>query len=134
MYEQLVKYHSDELGHDLSTAGREDQALDTRVFTYGEAGWGPVALGIQMVRLGCPCAVGGQGFSPRWLGQIKKSYGGLTKPGGAFYDIGSGTGKCVRADSMNAAIGLSHGAHECRCSLPLCCMTSTRVLVLRYTT
>ena len=32
----------------------------------------------------------------RYFCQIKNKYGGLKKPGGKFYDIGSGTGKPVR--------------------------------------
>ena len=36
-------------------------------------------------------------FVTRIVGrQIKNKYGGLQKPGGKFYDIGSGTGKPVR--------------------------------------
>lgn len=44
------------------------------------------------------------------LWQIKNKYGGLKKPGGKFYDIGSGTGKPVRV-----LVSLLH----CGCTLVL---------------
>ena len=75
-FESLVKAHPLEVGRTASKAGRADgpekQAIATLV--YGEVRFDALALVLHTLR---------------------ERYGALSKPGGVFYDIGSGTGKPV---------------------------------------
>ncbi len=90
------------LGKKASSKERDEKELSASTLVYGEIRFEPYGLTIE---------------------KIKKWYGGLQKPGGVYYDIGSGTGKPTFAacllHSFDKAYGVEilEGLHKISCSL-----------------
>jgi SAM-dependent methyltransferase len=72
IWEELVLTTPVSLGKKASSKERDEKQLSASTLVYGEIRFEPYGVTIE---------------------KIKKWYGGLQKPGGVFYDIGSGTGK-----------------------------------------
>jgi len=84
-------------GKELSVTEREARGLTAATLVYGEIRFEPFAIIFQ---------------------KIRELYGGLSRPGGKFVDLGSGTGKPVLAAALLhewdscTGIELLHGLHE----------------------
>ena len=79
VYNQLLEDHPTTIGKAVSKKERETNNLTASTLVYGEIQFKPFALAFE---------------------KIKHKYKGLRKPGGVFYDLGSGTGKPVFAALM----------------------------------
>jgi hypothetical protein len=75
-YDALCVAHPLDVGKLLSSSERDARGLSASTLVYGEINFVPFGITFQ---------------------KLKKLYGGLTKPGGVFVDVGSGTGKPVFA-------------------------------------
>eukprot|EP00471_Norrisiella_sphaerica_P001102 CAMPEP_0184485302 /NCGR_PEP_ID=MMETSP0113_2-20130426/6924_1 /TAXON_ID=91329 /ORGANISM="Norrisiella sphaerica, Strain BC52" /LENGTH=246 /DNA_ID=CAMNT_0026866695 /DNA_START=37 /DNA_END=777 /DNA_ORIENTATION=+ len=71
-WDELVLTTPVSMGKKASSKERDEKNMGASTLVYGEIRFEPYAITIE---------------------KIKKWYGGLQKPGGVFYDIGSGTGK-----------------------------------------
>jgi len=74
LYEKVCENHDIYVGKTISTRERDAKGLTASTLVYGEIMFEPFAIAFQ---------------------KIKQLYGGLTKRGGVFVDVGSGTGKPV---------------------------------------
>jgi hypothetical protein len=79
VYERLCAEHDLHLGKTLSTRERDAKGLATSTLVYGEIKFEPFAVAFQ---------------------KIRQLYGGLQRRGGAFVDVGSGTGKPAFAAAL----------------------------------
>mmetsp|Transcript_14424 Transcript_14424/g.35148 ORF Transcript_14424/g.35148 Transcript_14424/m.35148 type:complete len:242 (-) Transcript_14424:454-1179(-) len=79
IWDELVLTTPVSLGKKASSKERDEKNMGASTLVYGEIRFDPYALTME---------------------KIKKWYGGLQKPGGVFYDIGSGTGKPTFAAAL----------------------------------
>mmetsp|Transcript_2283 Transcript_2283/g.4206 ORF Transcript_2283/g.4206 Transcript_2283/m.4206 type:complete len:244 (-) Transcript_2283:278-1009(-) len=79
VWDELVITTPVSLGKKASSKERDEKRLGASTLVYGEIRFEPYAITIE---------------------KVKKWYGGLQKPGGVYYDIGSGTGKPTFAAAL----------------------------------
>ena len=79
LYDRLCEQHHIHVGKTLSTRERDQKGLVASTLVYGEIKFEPFAVALQ---------------------KIRQLYGGLARRGGAFVDVGSGTGKPVFAAAL----------------------------------
>lgn len=79
VYARLCETHGIHVGKELSTRERDAKGLATSTLVYGEIKFEPFAIAFQ---------------------KIRALYGGLQRPGGAFVDVGAGTGKPAFAAAL----------------------------------
>jgi len=79
LYERVCAEHDIYLGKTLSTRERDAKGLATSTLVYGEIKFEPFAVAFQ---------------------KIRQLYGGLQRRGGAFVDVGAGTGKPAFAAAL----------------------------------
>lgn len=79
VYNRLIEHHPTSVGKALSSQERDEKKLNHSTLVYGEIKFDSYGIAFE---------------------KIKNKYGGLQKPGGKFYDIGSGTGKPTFAAAL----------------------------------
>mmetsp|Transcript_25278 Transcript_25278/g.49284 ORF Transcript_25278/g.49284 Transcript_25278/m.49284 type:complete len:247 (-) Transcript_25278:255-995(-) len=79
IWDDLVVTTPVSIGKKASSKERDEKRLGASTLVYGEIRFEPYGVTME---------------------KIKKWYGGLQKPGGVFYDIGSGTGKPTFAAAL----------------------------------
>mmetsp|Transcript_74948 Transcript_74948/g.207497 ORF Transcript_74948/g.207497 Transcript_74948/m.207497 type:complete len:275 (-) Transcript_74948:278-1102(-) len=79
IYDRCCMSHPVSVGKALSSRERDEKGLNSSTLVYGEISFESYAIAFE---------------------KIKNKYGGLQKPGGKFYDIGSGTGKPALAAAL----------------------------------
>lgn len=79
VYNKLIMHHPTSVGKALSSQERDEKKLNHSTLVYGEIKFDSFGIAFE---------------------KIKNKYGGLQKPGGKFYDIGSGTGKPTFAAAL----------------------------------
>jgi SAM-dependent methyltransferase len=79
LYDILVRDHPVKKGKAASTSERIETNNKASTLVYGEISFNSFAVAVE---------------------KVKNKYGGLSKPGGIFYDIGAGTGKPALAAAL----------------------------------